>query len=54
MTRYEELQEEKNNFLKAAKKASDKNMAALWEHRAGEIQEKINNLTVEEAAREIL
>lgn len=53
MTRYEELQEEKNNFLKAAKKASDKNTAALWEYRASEIQEKIDNLTVEEAAKEI-
>ena len=53
MTRYEQLQEEKNNFLKAAKKTSDKNIAALWKYRASEIQERINNLTVEEAAKEI-
>lgn len=53
MTRYEGLQEKKNNFLKAAKNASNKNMAALWEHRASQIQEKIDNLTVEEAAKEI-
>ena len=53
MTRYEELQEEKINFLKAAKKASDKNMAALWKHRAEETQEKINSLSVAEAEKEI-
>ena len=53
MTRYEKLQEEKNKFLKAARKAINKNMAALWEHRASQIQEKIDNFTVEEAAKEI-
>ena len=53
MTRYEELKEEKENFIRAAKKASDKNMVALWKHRADETQEKIDSLTVAEAEKEI-
>ena len=53
MTRYEELKEEKNNFINAAKKAKDKNMANLWKYRAEEIQKKINSLTVAEAEKEI-
>lgn len=53
MTRYEELKSEKDNFINAAKKAKDKNMVALWEHRAEEVQEKINSLTVAEAEKEI-
>lgn len=53
MTRYEELKEEKENFIRAAKNAKDKNMVALWKHRAEEIQKKINSLTVAEAEKEI-
>lgn len=53
MTRYEELKEEKENFIRAAKNAKDKNMVALWKHRADETQEKIDSLTVAEAEKEI-
>ena len=53
MTRYEELKQEKDNFIRAAKNAKDKNMVALWKHRADVIQGKINSLSVAEAEKEI-
>lgn len=53
MTRYEELKQEKDNFIRAAKNAKDKNMIVLWKHRADETQEKIDSLSVAEAEKEI-
>ena len=53
MTKYEKLYEQKQNFLRAAKKSTDKNMISLWKNRADVIQMKINNLTVAMAEQKI-
>ena len=54
MTRYEKLKEEKENFLRAAKNAVNKFMEKLWKQRANDVQERINKLTVAEAATKII
>lgn len=53
MTKYARLKKIKDNFIKAAANAKCNFMISLWTKRADDIQNEIDNMTIEEASSEI-
>ncbi|MCR5436184.1 MAG: hypothetical protein K6E97_03860 [Treponema sp.] len=52
MTKYSKLKAMKDNFIRAASKAKDSFMIALWCKRADDVQEKIDKMSIQEAGSE--
>ena len=50
-TKYERLLTMKDNFTRAASKAENNFMIALWTVRAEDVQKKLDEITLEEAIK---
>ena len=53
MTVYEKLKKQEVNFWIAAKHANDPKMRDLWIHRAREIRDRINLMSIEDASKKV-
>ena len=50
-TKYEKLLTMKDNFTRAASKAENNFMIALWIFRAEDVQKKLDEITIEKAMK---
>ena len=53
MTKYAKLKTMKDNFSKAASMARSNDMIALWVTRAEDVQKQMDEMTLEEASKEV-